>query len=37
MALWKITNYDKGEEHIGCCRQCAEDYMVVHEKVIFIS
>ena len=31
MALWKATNYNKGEEHIFCSRQCAEDYMVVHE------
>ena len=31
VALWKATNYDTGEEHIFCCRQCAEDYMVVHE------
>ena len=33
MALWKIIDYDTGDDLLFCSRQCAEDYMVVHDSV----
>ena len=29
--LWKVTDHNTCEEKLMCDRQCAEDYMVVHE------
>lgn len=31
MSLWKITDHNTCEEMLVCSRQCAENYMVVHE------
>ena len=31
MSLWKVIDHNTCEEKLMCGRQCAEDYMVVHE------
>lgn len=31
MSLWKIVDHNSYEYKLVCSRQCAEDYMVVHE------
>ena len=31
MALWKIIDYDTGDDLLFCSRQCAENHMVVHD------